>query len=303
MKILLKKDYQKKLIKLAKIKNNLTWKQLAKQINYKEHYLSHDLFNEKIVLNGYAYEKLCELANKKFDSYIVEKLNNNWGQSKGGKNSGSFREPKLLITKPSKELAEVIGIILGDGNIWCKSGGYYYVRIAGDLKKDKNYLLYYVKPLFEKLFGHKMHSIERPKYNELFISIGNKDIIHTLQHFGLKDGNKMKNNVSIPDWIFDSEDYIRSCVRGLIDTDGSVCPITGRNYPYIWFSCDIENLRKGFDKAMIKLGIRTSKWNIKPPRTPDVYIGARDMIQKYIKTISFKNERHLTKLAKYDPVI
>ncbi|MEK6881402.1 MAG: LAGLIDADG family homing endonuclease [Nanoarchaeota archaeon] len=303
MRIILKKGYQRKLILRAKEQNNLTWQKLTAYLGFTKHYWSNELFNEKISLNERNYLQLCKLAGEDFSGYILKKLANNWGQSKGGKNSGSFREPKLLVTKPSKELAEITGIILGDGNIWCKSGGYYYVRIAGDAVKDRDYLLNYVKPIFEKLFKKKMHKIERPKNNELFISIGNKDIVFTLKHFGLSEGDKLKNNVQIPRWVFSSKEYLRACVRGLIDTDGSVCPITGRNYPYIWFSSAIENLRKTFDEAMNILEIKTSKWNVREGRTPDVYIGSKEYIAKYLKTISFKNERHLSKIGQYAPVV
>lgn len=301
MRILLKKGYQRKLIELAK--NGITWKTFAKKMTFSESHLRNGLRKEEVSIDEKLYEKLCAVTRKNFDEFIIKKMEDNWGRSKGGKNSGSFRKPKLLVTKPSKQLAELIGIILGDGNIYVGRGGYYYVRICGDNVKDRNYLLNYVRPLFELLFHKKMHIVEQIKYHELFISIGNKDIVHTLVHFGLKAGNKMKNNVQIPSWIFKSKEYIQACVRGLIDTDGSVCPITGRNYPYIWFSCDIENLRKGFDRAMKILEIKTSKWNMRKDRTPDIYIGSKEMIQKYIQTISFKNDRHLSKIGKYAPMI
>ena len=192
-------------------------------------------------------------------------------------------------------MAELIGIILGDGNIWVRKP-YYYLTIVGDSKKDRNYLLNYVKPLFRKLFNKELHVRTHKSNNELFIYTGSKNVIFTLRHFGLTSGDKKKNNIKIPSWIFKSNKYIKACIRGLIDTDGCVCPITGRNYPYIWFSCGIENLRKSFDLAMKKLGIKTSNWNIRKNRTPDIYIGSKEMIKKYMQTISFKNKRHLTKM-------
>lgn len=297
MRIKLKRGFQRRLILEAKNKNNLSWKQLAKKINIANGYLIGELAKEKRTLSEKIYKKLCNISQNNFNRYIKEKINDNWGRSKGGKNSGSFRYPRLLIKKPSKELAELIGIILGDGNIWCKKEGYYYVRICGDAEKDRDYLLNYVKPLFEKLFKKKMHLIKHSTHKELFISIGNKDVVFTLNHFGLPSGNKKKNNVGIPNWILESNEYIKACIRGLIDTDGSVCPITGRDYPYIWFSCNIENLRKTFKIAMEKIGFNTSKWNIREGRTPDTYIGKKELIKKYIQTISFKNKRHLSKIS------
>lgn len=87
-------------------------------------------------------------------------------------------------------------------------------------------------------------------------------------------------------------------IRGLIDTDGTVIPITGRNYSYIWFSCSISNLRISFDKAMKLLGYKTSKWNNcnkETERAPETYIGAKKLIQKYYKEIGFSNPKHRTR--------
>lgn len=295
MRIKLKKGAQKKLILMAKGKMNCTWKKLGQILGTTEGYLRGDLFNEKILLSREMYKKLCDLLKENYDRYILVKLEDSWGRSKGGKNSA--KDPKLLIKKKSKELAELIGIILGDGNIWCRKGSHYYLTICGDSEKDKDYLLNYVKPLFEKLFNKQMCFRKHKKNKEIFIYIGSKDVIYTLEKFGLKSGNKKKNNLGIPEWIFESEDFLKACIRGLVDTDGSVCPITGRDYPYIWFSSNIDNLRKTFDLAMKKLGFKISKWNIRKDRTPDTYIGSKKLIEKYIKTISFKNQRHLSKLT------
>lgn len=291
MRIKLKEGYQKRLILSAK--NNSTWKDLAKLLKINQSYLSNELKNEERLLSKELYKRLCKIANLNFGCYIEEKLEDNWGRAKGGLNS--TKKEELLIKKESEELAELIGIILGDGNIWVRKP-YYYLTIVGDSKKDRNYLLNYVKPLFRKLFNKEMHVRMHKSNNELFIYVGSKNVIFTLRHFGLISGDKKENNIKIPSWIFKSNKYIQACIRGLIDTDGCVCPITGRNYPYIWFSCNIENLRKSFDLAMKKLGIKTSNWNIRKNRTPDVYIGSKEMIKKYMQTISFKNERHLTKM-------
>jgi len=297
MRVILKKGYQRRLILLAKEENFLTWKQLANQLKINENYLINEIAKEKRTIDKKIYNKLCKISKVNFDNFIIGNFNDNWGRSKGGKMG--VKKTQLLISKCSKELAELIGIILGDGNIWCKKGGYYYLRICGDSEKDRDYLLHYVKPLFERLFKKKMRVIKHKTYKELFLVVGNKDVVYTLNYFGLPSGDKKLNNVKIPDWIFKSDVYIKACIRGLVDTDGSVCPITGRNYPYIWFTCNIENLRNSFDKAMKILNIKTSKWNLRKSRGADVYIGSKEYVKKYIKIISFKNQRHFHKLKKF----
>jgi hypothetical protein len=49
----------------------------------------------------------------------------------------------------------------------------------------------------------------------MFISVYIKELILTLEKFGLKRGNKVKNNVGIPDWIFNKKTFLESCIRGI----------------------------------------------------------------------------------------
>ena len=56
----------------------------------------------------------------------------------------------ITIPPKSEGLAEFIGILLGDGNIWIQKNGTntnYQLKIAGDLTEDNDYLSNYVKPL------------------------------------------------------------------------------------------------------------------------------------------------------------
>ena len=291
MRIRLKRGFQRKLILSAK--SNQTWRQLAQKIGISENYLKIDMKNERVFLSEKTYRALCSFANINYDSKILEKLDENWGRSKGGKKASTNNPSKILLFKPSEELAELIGIVLGDGNLWVKQGGYHYVRISGDKIKDKNYLLNYVNPLFKRLFGTEMNIQIHRKDNGMMLTKGSRDIILTLNKFGIPSGNKMKNNVSIPQWILASKKYTRACIRGLIDTDGAVIPITGRNYPYIWFSCNIENLRKSFDEAMQLLEFRTSKWNIRENHGAEVYIGNKKDIVRFLKEVGLSNTKHL----------
>lgn len=109
-----------------------------------------------------------------------------------------------------------------------------------------------------------------------------------MKKLGLKSGNKIKNR--IPKWVFSSKKYLQACIRGLIYTDGSVLPITGKNYTYIWFTCANSDLREDFSKAMNILGYKIAKWNFNG--TPETYIGSKELIRKYYKEIGFNNPKH-----------
>ena len=86
MRIVLKKGKQKELIEFAK--NNLTWNELGKRLNLNSVYLRNELRNEKRYLSEKTYFKLLEIVGKNYNSFIMKRLDNNWGRAKGGKMSG-----------------------------------------------------------------------------------------------------------------------------------------------------------------------------------------------------------------------
>lgn len=291
MRIVLEPGIQRKLIKTAKIKSKFTWPKLASAVGLSETQLRASLFHEKHYISENCYNKLCKISEMNFNSKIMKKLDDNWGRSLGGKNSVSKpRVAKLLVNEHSAGLAEIIGIMLGDGNIWSKKG-FYYVRVAGHLRDDREYLLNYVRPLFKKIFGIEMQIVEYENHSEMFLQKGSKDLVFTFLKYGLPQGSKIKNKVGIPGWIFNSKDYMRACIRGLIDTDGSVYCITGRPYTYISYRSFNPILRKTFQKAMGILGFKICKWTSKGKS--QTYIAKKRLINKYYTEIGFSNPKHL----------
>jgi len=82
---------------------------------------------------------------------------------------------------------------------------------------------------------------------------------------------------------------MQSCLRGLIDTDGSVylCG-NGSRFPRLNFSSNIEQLKKDFSKLCKKLGFRNTPWNGK-----NTMIYRKKDIFKYRDEIGFSNSYHL----------
>ncbi|MBS3104639.1 hypothetical protein J4234_00105 [Candidatus Woesearchaeota archaeon] len=121
--------------------------------------------------------------------------------------------PKLKL-EYSKELAELIGIILGDGEIM-KDGT---LRVSFDPKKDLNFHYRRTFFLVESLLSNKLHYESYKRfafYNTAFVRFLNQDC-------ELKSGNKSKNNWEIPKWCFSNEEYLKSAIRGIFDTDGYI---------------------------------------------------------------------------------
>lgn len=301
MKIRLLKGKQKELILLAKGK--LTWGEFSNKINIKSSYLCNDLKNERVLISREIYNKISKIANINFDNFIIEKLNNNWGKSKGGKISkGSLKDIK--IPDKDEKLSEFIGILLGDGNITKirfykknKKRGVYQIKIAGDYYKDKDYHLNYIKPLCEDLFGIKAKEIRIKKHGERFICLSSRKLVEFLEEMELKSGNKIKNKVTIPRWVFENKKCLTTCVRGLIDTDGSIFRMSNRDYNLIRIIFTNHNIRLLNDTrgAFIKLGFNPSKIINKR----NFYLSRKLEIEKYLKEIGFSNMKHKERFKRF----
>lgn len=127
----------------------------------------------------------------------------------------------LKIPNHSKELAEFIGVLTGDGyiNHYPKKGD-YVLDIAGDSRNDKEYLTNFVSELIKNLFGLKTNILFAKNQNSVHIRLRSKSIIYFLKEMGFPLG--YKNQIGIPNWIKKKDIFMRYFLRGLFDTDGSL---------------------------------------------------------------------------------
>ena len=245
MRIRLKKEKQMMLI--LKAKQNLSWKDLATKLKINQHYLSTELKNEKRLLSENLYFNLKSMVKEDFDKFIIQKLPNNWGRAKGGQNSyGSTI--KITSPKKSEKLAEIIGAILGDGNItFYKKGkkiGVYQIKIAGNINLDRDYHIRHLKNIFTELFGIEGKEIKIPNKNERFLYLSSREIVEFFIKVGLNPGNKIKNQSTIPNWVFKNNKYLKNCIRGLIDTDGCIHKMSNKNPNLLRIAWLPESIRR-----------------------------------------------------------
>lgn len=181
-----------------------------------------------------------------------------------------------LPIKPVSEnadLAELIGIILGDGNI-CRN----CVKIAFD-KRWPEYIPY-VHSLFTKVFGLAMKTYIHPIKNVVYLYCNNQYVVQKLIELGLLRGDKILNNVGIPQWIKENKIYMGCCIRGLIDTDGNVHFCTRERRFYVGFTNLDQQLFQDFKEITLKLGYSFAKAN---PRNVCLY--RKDHVARFIQTI------------------
>ncbi|MBN2052090.1 hypothetical protein JW756_01185 [Candidatus Woesearchaeota archaeon] len=121
----------------------------------------------------------------------------------------------------SSELAELIGILFGDGCVnFYQSKKEHLIAIAGHSQNDFQYHSDYIKRLFHFLFNAEPHIYVRQDQKSLMSKLRSKELFMFLIEKGITAGKKI--NLSIPEWITTDDSFYISFIRGLFDTDGSM---------------------------------------------------------------------------------
>lgn len=147
------------------------------------------------------------------------------GRKKGGRKAIEILRNKRIIPSCktyllpkaySSDLAEFVGIMLGDGGLTP-----LYISITLNSEADQAYI-YFVISLCEKLFGErpKIHKHRNDKAVALYYN--SKVLATYFISIGLKVGSKVKQQVGVPEWIIKNKEYSKACLRGLMDTDGGI---------------------------------------------------------------------------------
>ena len=122
-------------------------------------------------------------------------------------------KPRIItIPQKSEKLAELVRILLGDGSI-CKTN--YEIQITSHSIHEKLYQDY-IEILLSDLFGVKGRRIVFKNVNTTYIRVNSIRLLEFLESIEMPIGTKEKK---IPAWIFENEEWVKACVRGLIDSD------------------------------------------------------------------------------------
>lgn len=230
------------------------------------------------------------------------------GRSKGGKKTIRLfhrdkdlaRKAGFIIRKEIKypvrcvELAELIGVILGDGGL----SGNHQLTVSFNNKTDKEYSVFLGRML-RKLFPIDYHIHPRKNCNGADIVVNSLNLVGFLLKQGLVAGNKVRNQVGIPGWIYEKIEYQKACLRGLIDTDGSFyCHrynSNGKNYKYLklCFASRSKPLLNSVMRILRKFDFDVYM------HSDQVFIYSISGIKKYFEEIGTHNPKHSDKITKF----
>ncbi len=221
-----------------------------------------------------------------------------WWESVGKNDlSHPFNARSIFLPIRSINLAEFVGIMLGDGGVTP-----FQITITLHSVDD---LLYadYVTNLIKKLFGVTPKRYKKKSKQAINIVVSRKKLSEFCQKLGLPIGNKIGGGAHIPRWVSMNQKYIIGCMRGLFDTDGSFFIHSyvskGRKYSYLKISFSnaspplIDDVFSSLQK--LKICARVSK------NCREVLIESKKDVHKFIKIIGTHNPKHQNKIRRVAP--
>lgn len=308
---------------------NLSWPQLSERINIHPRCFS-DWRRERYTLPKFVFNRLVKLTGKVVlipaykvlpDFWSIEKAARKGGQvlaekyggpgtpegrRKGGANSQiqrrlypeSYRQCNLRkkISKPrnSAELAELCGILLGDGGINSNNQAVISLHKEHDRKYAE-----IIRQSAKSLFAIEPTVYPRRRKNVIEVVLTGVNIIEFLLSKGLSKGNKVKHQVDVPLWIKKRLDFSTSCLRGLIDTDGGVYyhrhSIQGHQFSNLGlqFSNRSKPLLQFVQNTLLALGFT--------PKIDSRYVSLykEDEVFRYVKQVRFHNPYHMERAKQF----
>lgn len=206
-----------------------------------------------------------------------------------------LNKKEIKIPRKNVELAEFVGIMIGDGGV-----AKYHATITLDAKTDFQYSKF-VTRLIYRLFGFHPKIYKKKNCNAVDVVMHRKAFVDFALTIGLKIGNKLKQGLDIPEWVLENEEFSKACVRGLIDTDGSVFlhryKVKGKMYVYpkISFTSRSEGLIRSVQIFLKKMGFcaRISRNGC------DIRLESQKDVINYFKVIRSHNHKHLRKYLEW----
>ncbi len=293
--------------KFTKLKS---WAEIARYFGV-GFYTLKNYRNGRLTIPKNIFEKAIGSFPRKLRKKFVKKataLDANWGQVKGGKRAiGTLRrrygeeyfqslrrkgakntpinKAKEIITpsEVSPEIAELLGAYLGDGTLTDHA-----MKISASKNLDIHYLRYLCEQI-TKIFGIKPNKIRFEKGRNLaYLNISSVNFVKYFKKtFRLKTGDKIRNESRIPEFVLKNDSLAKSCLRGLMDTDGSFCRRStymclafGSHSPVLLEQVKEIGFRFGYFSYAFGVQTGSNSWK---------------RIQKYFSEVGSSNLKHIVR--------
>jgi hypothetical protein len=195
--------------------------------------------------------------------------------------------------KSGLQLAEFIGIVLGNGGLTD-----YQLKVSFNRDTDADHGNF-VKELVGELFGLTSKIIHKKFGKGSDVTVYSRNLVKFLESNGLRKGNKVKNKADIPLWIKRNNKLQLSCLRGLMDTDGSCYSyshsVNKKRY------CNVALCFTNASKALLKSVYNIFNKNGYYPCITGrrVYIYKENEVIRYFQEIGTHNSKHLKNFKRF----
>jgi len=189
--------------------------------------------------------------------------------------------------KTKATLAYIIGAALGDGNLSNPNGRATRLRITCDTKYPG--IISDITQAIKILLPDNKVSfiISRKKTYGDISSYSNK--WNQWIPWSLGKGSKVEQSVSVPYWIIQDKKYSCACLRGLLQTDGSL--YKDRGYLMINFTSIIPKLAEHVRDMILHLGFPAKIYSIRYGARHTKYtVRLSKNVQLFIKRIAFSKK-------------
>lgn len=200
----------------------------------------------------------------------------------------------------SEDLAELVGIHLGDGSLSLDNQYDYTISYTGNLQKDQFFMDYINKQYFS-LFGTKLKVMLNIKKNSIELRIRSK-MLHNFLKNSLNIPCGRKTDLHIPSYIYFDKRYLAAFLRGLFDTDGCVVMQKQDKYRYVLLkiSTKHENFAKEIQESLAVLEIPSFVIKKDTSVNNKIFVGYDVVVRnknavKFFETVGSKNPRNFTK--------
>lgn len=186
----------------------------------------------------------------------------------------------------NEDMAELVGYLLGDGSISQYSDktnsrhiANYYIAIT--LHEEEDRIQKRVESLIKSILNTEpnIENIRGQKIVQL--KLYGKKFVELFESIGLEAGDKVENQVSVPNWIKDKNSLEKRCLKGLIDTDGSIYRRSQDEYIVVNFKNRSKPLLKDFETMCRDINIKTSKAG-----EYDRQIASQEEVKKFFRKIN-----------------
>ena len=187
-----------------------------------------------------------------------------------------------MTQQDKTNLAYIIGIALGDGNLSNPNGRAVRLRITCDTKYPN--LIKNICDSLQKIFPNNKVTIVKKLKTCIDISCySNK--LEKLLGWQAKGGSKYNQKVGVPDWIKTDKKYVSACLLGLLQTDGSI--YSDRGYKMVNFVTIIPILAQDTIFLIKKLGYRPKIYKIPTNHKTRYNIKLSQNVQSFIDELGF----------------